>query len=561
MQNGQSQILDLFNADRIFKIPRYQRTYTWKEDNLKNFLEDLVNQRGNKPYFLGTFLFHKQKNREGEYELLDVVDGQQRLTTVIIFFKVLIEKLKELKSTSVTDKSYRRYIKDADGVYKLELENEDNSFLSNYIFENNNSKSFETPSQKDLFFAKTYLRENIDNLSKDKLENIYKILKSATIINYIVNNLSDATQIFELLNDRGRKLTQLEGIKSFLMYKISSLNLKDYEQPLKIIQGCISKIYRLIEKNKLNENDILRYHTIAFEDSNTESYNSPSTFIKNKINLLFENKNDDKEIKEVIINYINRLQESFEIYSKIRLNEMGSPYLDNFFMIGKVGPFYPFLMLVYNNDNARLDEFCQVLSKFTLRASFIGLQNRNEKFYEHIRNKKDFFNLFNEIIDDNWWNINVRVEETLLFENYYDWISKNIVKYILFMYENYLRERKGHPLLTRLNYFDQNTRTKFNIEHISSKKSNLNFSDKFKSGLLHSIGNLVIDSTAPNSSKGNKGVDKKLISYISAPLMSQNELNNNINWKSKKNITEFIKTREKKMQDFIRTHLLGLDNA
>ena len=43
--------------------------------------------------------------------------------------------------------------------------------------------------------------------------------------------------------------------------------------------------------------------------------------------------------------------------------------------------------------------------------------------------------------------------------------------------------------------------------------------------------------------------------------MSQNELNNNINWKSKKNITEFIKTREKKMQDFIRTHLLGLDNA
>ena len=43
MQNGQSSIYELFNADRIFKIPNYQRTYTWQEENLKDFLDDLIN--------------------------------------------------------------------------------------------------------------------------------------------------------------------------------------------------------------------------------------------------------------------------------------------------------------------------------------------------------------------------------------------------------------------------------------------------------------------------------------------------------------------------------------
>jgi uncharacterized protein with ParB-like and HNH nuclease domain len=560
MQNGQSQISDLFNADRIFKIPSYQRTYTWKEENLKDFFDDLVNQRGEKPYFLGTFLFHKQDNRK-DYEVIDIVDGQQRLTTVIIFMKILIERLLELESSEVTEKTYKRYVKDTEGVYKLELENADSSFLNQYIFENNDLATFETPSQKDLYFAKTYLKEELFRLPKYDLERIYKILKKSTIINYVVNDLSDATQIFELLNDRGRRLTNLEGIKSFLMYKISSLKLKDHEQPLNTIQNCISKIYRIIEGDGLNENDILRYHTIAFEDSKVEVYNSPDKFIKDKINHLFITDTEDIEIKETILDYINRLTESFLIYAKLRRNEMKSEHLDNFFMIGKVGPFYPFLMIVYKNQEDRLDEFCKLLSRFTFRASFIGLQNRNEKLYKSIRRKEDFFQLFDEIVKDNWWNIKNRTIETLEFENYYKWINKNIVKYILFKYENHLRKKPGFPSLTRKSYFDQDKRTKLNIEHISAQKSGLKFSNKFNESYLHSIGNLVIDSTAPNSSKGKKSIDKKLGALGGAPLMSQNEIKDQTkNWKKRKEVEEFIKERALHMQDFIKTHILELSD-
>ena len=175
MQNGQSSIYELFNADRIFKIPNYQRTYTWQEENLKDFLDDLVNQRGNKSYFLGTFLFHNQ-NRRGDYEILDIVDGQQRLTTIIIFAKVLIERLLELSSDKVSNKTYRRFVKDSDGVYKLELDNEDNNFLNTYILENNKADTFETPAQKNLIQAKQYLKKEIENISKTSLEKIFDLI-------------------------------------------------------------------------------------------------------------------------------------------------------------------------------------------------------------------------------------------------------------------------------------------------------------------------------------------------------------------------------------------------
>ena len=560
MQNGQSSIYELFNADRIFKIPNYQRTYTWQEENLKDFLDDLVNQRGNKSYFLGTFLFHNQ-NRRGDYEILDIVDGQQRLTTIIIFAKVLIERLLELSSDKVSNKTYRRFVKDSDGVYKLELDNEDNNFLNTYILENNKADTFETPAQKNLIQAKQYLKKEIENISKTSLEKIFDLIRNATIINYVVQDFSDATLIFELLNDRGRRLTNLESVKSFLMYKVGSLDIKNHEQPLKVIQDCIAAIYRNVEKYNLNENDVLRYHTIAFEKTNSENFNNPSKFIKNQINQLFIDNVEDVKIKETIVSYITRLKESFDIFIKLRNNEVGISSLDDFHMIGKVGPYYPFLMIIYKNDKDRLEEFCKILTAFTFRASFIRLQNRDEKLYEHIRNDDDFFIVFSNILHHNWWNINNRTQETLDYDNYYEWVKKNMVKFILFKYENHLRKEEGHPLLTIHNYFSQDARTKYNIEHISARKSQLEFDEDFNESYLHSIGNLVLDTVSSNSKKGRKGIDKKIESYKAAPLMSQNKINNEeLDWQNTDSIQDFIIQREKELKTFIKQRLLHIND-
>ncbi len=556
MQNGNIKLKDLFNGDRIFNIPKYQRTYAWKDENLEYFLEDLLNQRGEKSYFLGTLLFHQKKNR-GEYEVIDVVDGQQRLTTIMIFMKIIIQKLKNKESDKITKKTYVRYIYDGES-YKLELENEDNSFLHNSIFCDSEASSTETPSQKRLLDAKIFFEKKLTALEIKTLERILEILINSDVILYIVDKISDATQIFELLNDRGRKLTSLESVKSFLVYRLGCLNLKDDgEQAINTIQDNFSSIYRLIEKHNLNESDLLRYHTIAFEKSKTDDYNTPAKFIKTKINYLFDKKND-QYIKDEIINYVDRLKRSFDIFNDIKNNQLSCKKMDDLRMIGRVNPFYPLMMNIYNDDKENLNDFIIDLVKFTFRATLIGLRNDNEGFYTYIRKNEDFTGLFQLVVNDNWWNINKRVAEVLEYRNFYEWVNKNMVRYILFSYENFLRKKKGYPQLTIDNYFSNDKREKLSIEHITAQKTkSLKFDDDFKENYLHSLGNLVIDTVSSNSRKGKKGVDDKMSEFIQAPIMSQNEINDlKINWKNIDDVKKFIDSRNKKIIKFIKNNLM-----
>ncbi len=556
MQDGNIKIEALFNGDRIFNIPRYQRSYTWLDDNLEDFLDDLFNQRSDKNYFLGTLLFHQRDNR-GEYELIDVVDGQQRLTTIMLFIKVIIDKLAALDSEHISSKTMPRYIYDGEN-FKLELENEDNSFLHSHILGDSLSSSFSTPSQFRLANAKRYFQNKLSSLEKSKLESAFQVLKTAEVILYIVNDISDATKIFELLNDRGRRLTNLEGVKSYLMYRLGCLKLKDVDQSINDIQDNFSSIYRNIEKNQTNENDILRYHTIAFERSRAEYYNSPEKYIKNKINLMFENEGEDRLIKEEILGYVVRLKTSYDIYKIIKNNEMESPELDELVMIGRVNPFFPQMMLVYQENQSGFQDFIASLVRFTFRATLIGLRNDNEGFYKDIRDGNQLADVFEQIIRENWWNINNRVNDVLAFRNYYKWINKNIVKFILFSYENYLREIKGYPVLTIQDYFSDDSRKKLSIEHISAQRSkSLETDEDFDVNYLHSIGNLVIDTTASNSRKGNDSIDEKMVEYQSAPIMSQNEINEvKVDWDDLNQIKNYIDARNEILVGFIKSELL-----
>lgn len=559
MQNGNIKVKDLFNGDRIFNVPKYQRAYAWETNNLKDFLDDLLNQRGEKSYFLGTILFHQKPNK-GEYEYVDVVDGQQRLTTIILFVKVIISLLKSKGSELVTDKTRSRYIYDGE-CYSLELENEDNSFLHSYILVSESTQEnivVETPSQKRLHRALSYFEKELSLLNHAELERIYTVLIDSDVIIYVVDKISDATQIFELLNDRGRRLTHLESVKSFLMYRIGCLDLKgDGEQAVMSIQDNFAAIYRYIEKHQIDENDVLRYHTITFEKSKTDDYKAPVLYIKNNTNRMFSDEVDANSIKTSIVEYVARLQKSFKVYCQLKTNSMGLNSLDQLFMIGRVNPFYPQMMYLYDKDRDGLGEFVDYLIKFTFKAALIGLKNRNEKFYKELREETDFVKQFKYVISENKWNINARSSEVLEYRNFYDWVSKPIVKYILFSYENHLRGLKGYQLLKKEEFFSDDRRDKLNIEHITAKKcKNLRFDGDFYTDYINSIGNLVIDSTAPNSSKGKKDVEKKMPVYIKSPFMSQNEINDeDVNWSNIEEVKTFIDNRNDRIIEYIKAEL------
>ena len=94
MENGLKTIKDLFDGTKIFRVPIYQRAYSWIDKQLSDFIEDIKNQKLDRTYFLGTILLEKAES-EGDFAGIDIVDGQQRMTTLVIFMKVLLNLLKK----------------------------------------------------------------------------------------------------------------------------------------------------------------------------------------------------------------------------------------------------------------------------------------------------------------------------------------------------------------------------------------------------------------------------------------------------------------------------------
>ena len=553
MQTGKSTVKTIFDGSRIFNIPIYQRSYSWDKDNLQDFLTDLVNQYKDRKYFLGSFLFHINGTRE-EFTVIDIVDGQQRLTTFIIFIQTLIKRLVEKNSTLVSQRTQRIFIKDED-VYKLELSNEETSFLHNYILSDYpfDKIKAKTPSQSLLLQSKKFFTEELNNLDTELLEKIYHTSTEAEVLLYVVDEINTATQIFELLNDRGKPLTDLEAIKSFLMYNIGLVS-KNPNQLIKNIQSNFGEIYRLIEQYELNEKDVLRYHTIAFEGSEEDA----KKFIKAKVLALIKTEVPETVIK-IISDYAIKLKESFEVFVQIQQLKPTNSELSKLFMIGRVAPFYPVLMRIKKEDTNLFDTLLQNINSFTFRASLIGLRSNAESQINNAlrdnANISDIVNLTKIITENNWWNINERAKETLISKYIYHSLGNNILKFILFSYENSLRQKKGFPLLGFNEYFAENEREKLSIEHITAQKAKgLEFDKDFEDNYLHNIGNLVIDCKASNSSKGNRNTEDKMDAYQTAPLMSQNELDGlTCNWQDLISVKQYIDNREITLKEFIKT--------
>jgi uncharacterized protein with ParB-like and HNH nuclease domain len=101
MDAGKRTLNDIFNGNRILEIPFFQRAYVWGKEQWERLIEDMENvSQVQKPYFLGSVILKQQQtntaNKIGDIRTL--IDGQQRLTTLNIFFKVLCLKKGENSS-------------------------------------------------------------------------------------------------------------------------------------------------------------------------------------------------------------------------------------------------------------------------------------------------------------------------------------------------------------------------------------------------------------------------------------------------------------------------------
>ena len=544
MQNGQKTISELFDGRKIFNIPKYQRAYAWEEKQLKDFVEDIENQNPDKDYFFGTILLQEQQRRE-RFEMIDIVDGQQRITTLIIFMKLLLARCGEIDNdVTMLENTYIR----VHNRYKLRILETDNDFFTSYILQDNQpiDNQVHTPSQSRLIKAKNFLAQWLEE-HLDKIDDFIEKIESMKVLTYSVEDDAEAALIFETTNDRGKPLTSLEKTKSFLMHK-TYIASDNSEADMETLQSRFSEIYRDYEKIEscidvdVDEDSILQYHFIAFEKwSSTRSnreYQHPVQTIKQKVNILI-NENRAAEAMSFIDRYSLELTQSFEIMRRLSLDR--DPHLLDIRALNRPAAFYPILIKAYKLDTSdgkqNFKRVAQLVEIICFRFG-IAKSRSNTGVTQLYRLARDFNGDFEQLISDfqdfvEWYCNDSDFRQRLLTPRFYDVVNRSDQRYLFWKYENHLRatEKPISSEMSHDEFANDDPRTKFTIEHIipqnpkDSEKvdvddSMLSITD-FEDNYLHCIGNLVLDSRSANASKSNQDFETKDEQYSKAPIKLQ----------------------------------------
>ena len=157
---------DLFN-NAVFKIPDYQRGYSWENQHRLDLLEDLE-LLDNKGHYTGTIVLKETDSVKGLGKIFtryDIVDGQQRFTTILILLDIISKELKKLdieESSAFADGITSIYIKDIGpngrNIYKLELDKENDFYFQNAVIEDKSGVKRTIKSHDNLYEQKNNLK-------------------------------------------------------------------------------------------------------------------------------------------------------------------------------------------------------------------------------------------------------------------------------------------------------------------------------------------------------------------------------------------------------------------
>jgi uncharacterized protein with ParB-like and HNH nuclease domain len=241
-----------FISDNFLKVPTYQRSFAWEAPNVQELFEDIRNSFP-EDYFIGAIVV---TNKE---DYLEIVDGQQRLATICLFFVAVRNLLKQNENDKwkYIDSNYliKESLRDEDKKPRLLLNSTDNDFFITRILQNDTSITPSKASHKRILDAFQFIEKFVESEFKSKgLEGLFNLIefinKQLRIVVVKVPDDVNAFTIFETLNDRGLALSQTDLIKNYLFNKAEN-RLGEAQDKWARITGAI--------ESAASEEEILQY--------------------------------------------------------------------------------------------------------------------------------------------------------------------------------------------------------------------------------------------------------------------------------------------------------------
>lgn len=251
-------ITQLLSSRCQFRIPRFQREYSWEKENYKEFMDDMIGclriENGeikDSSYFLGTMLF--VGNLEMVGRTLDVVDGQQRLTIITILFSAISDHFREIGNEILSERIFKYIMTEDDNGKPVRILQSKTHypFFSYFIQDIKKENKKEATSEEEVCIQETFeylydrtkdinLRKALCDSCGKKLvdsvsyEDILKALRDQVLKSFVVTisteEKEDANTIFEILNAKGKRLASVDLIKNHIFSVCNTVEPADFAE-------------------------------------------------------------------------------------------------------------------------------------------------------------------------------------------------------------------------------------------------------------------------------------------------------------------------------------------
>ena len=527
--------LDQLFSGRLYRVPDYQRAYRWETKQRADLFNDIERSMSeDRQHLMSAIVVVKKeitKIMTTQYQKVDIVDGQQRITTLIILYRAIMDNLDENDPDErhIKDECEKKLIMRDDATTLLLQNNHDTErIFSNYVRRGicrTTAESAETSAEKNLLDAIKECTDFISGYNSDQKSLLDLLDHIKNKILFVYQELADerlAYYVFEGLNNRGLKVSKFDLLKTNLMQTAFGDGNKNM---IEEIHRHWSQIYRSIGTYDL-ESDILRFTATLYRGSKT-----PLPEEKSREFLLCESKGGAKAVLETI----HRLETIATALYEIKhdpLYEASNPkqpvkyvavaikiqdYLsdDDKSMLCdlciKIG--FIFFTLVFVESKYYLEEFLELACAIVTEK--IPAQEIEKKLRDIVYQ-----------IDEEEGDVRDKIMKNVKDDAWYCMESH----YLLYKYEEYLTKNAGRAFDNKtLNLILKNS-TRDTIEHILPQKS--------KKSFINYPGNLFLLPPKTNSKLGDMRPKDKADEYRRTGFMMADDIIPQLSKWNKKAVVE-----------------------
>ncbi len=544
---SKKSISELFGSDNhvTYHIPKYQREYVWGKWNWEALFDDIEESDGG--HFLGSIICINTQKDSHKAASLELVDGQQRMTTITLFYLAIYDFLQknipkyEDEEQHLEEKLKLKSLQNKiviNGTPRLEPSYSNNNLEDYKWIISSVIKDVKTSSSKPKFLGLRQISRAYSFLSNrpnefddsgrpaytyQSVQKLLGKLNSATLVKIDVANHADAFTLFETLNNRGVALSAIDLIKNKLLGHLERVN------PTSNLDENFDRwnqiITNLTDEYKIQERFLRQFYNAFRLEPDIAVPNSPKALRSNLIRIY-------EELIERDVDFIfDRLEEASLVYSEhIDYESVNNSieYIKALRNLENVNGADGYMLLLFISKKFKLDESQKIilidfLSKYFLRRNvtdFPPTRDLTNRFMDVITevnklNEYDFDSLREIIIDKARPASNELFREKLNGDLYEE--NVGATRFILSSIESSLSE-------TKEKYVDFYSRDKnkfiWTVEHIFPQGEKIPdywvqmiadgdklLAQDIRKAWVHKLGNLTL--TGYNSQLSNMSLEKK----------------------------------------------------